>query len=138
MAITPINEYAIALPFSFDAFGSVGSATTQNKIWADRVRSAVGTALGERVLNTRYGVSIPATSFSTITEMEGTVVSEVERVFVEQFPSLTLEEVTPTFSEKTSTIDVEVLYSLPNNDQSSVSVGLVRIDPDEPIIEELR
>jgi hypothetical protein len=49
-----------------------------------------------------------------------------------------LDEVTPVFDAKTSTINVQVLYTLPNKDQASVSIGLARINPDEPIIEELR
>ena len=138
MAITPVNEYAIALPFSFDAFGGVSSATNQEKIWADRLRSAIGTALGERIMRSNYGTEIPLNSFQTVTEMEGVITREIERVFSSQFSRLTLVEVTPTFDPKTSTINVTVLYSLPNRDQASVSVGLVQINPDEPIIEELR
>lgn len=138
MAITPVNEYAIALPFSFDAFGGVASATNQEKIWADRLRSAIGTTVGERIMRSKYGTEIPRNSFETVTEMEGVIVSEIERVFTDQFPLLTLTEVTPTFDPKTSTINVTVLYNLPNRDQASVSVGLVQISPDEPIIEELR
>ena len=138
MAIVPVNEYAIALPFSFDAFGGVLSATNQEKIWADRLRSAIGTALGERIMRSNYGTEIPLNSFQTVTEMEGVITREIERVFSSQFSRLTLVEVTPTFDPKTSTINVTVLYSLPNRDQASVSVGLVQINPDEPIIEELR
>ena len=138
MAINPINEYAISLPFGFDAFGGVASATTQEKIWADRLRSAIGTTVGERLMRTNYGTEIPRNSFQTVTEMEGIVTSEIQRVFSAQFSNLTLVEVTPTFDPKTSTINVTVLYSLPNRDQASVSVGLVQINPDEPIIEELR
>ena len=138
MAIAPVNEYAIALPFSFDAFGGVASATNQEKIWADRLRSAIGTVVGERLMRSKYGTEIPRNSFATVTDMEGLVVSEIERVFTDQFTALTLTEVTPIFDPKTSTINVTVLYNLPNRDQASVSIGLVQISPDEPIIEELR
>jgi phage baseplate assembly protein W len=138
MAITPINEYAISLPFSFNAFGGVTSATSQSKIWADRLRAALGTALGERLLRGNYGTEIPLTTFSTVSEMEEVILREVERVFTAQFPLLTLGEVTPTFDEKTSTINVQVLYQLPNQQDESVQIGLARISPDDPIVEELR
>jgi phage baseplate assembly protein W len=138
MAITLVNEYAIALPFSFDSFGGIAAATNQEKIWADRLRGAIGTTLGERIMRSKYGTEIPRESFTTVTEMEGVVRREVERVFTSQFPLLTLVEVAPTFDTKTSTINVEVFYSLPNKDEVSVSVGLVQIRPDEPLVEELR
>ena len=138
MAITPVNEYAIALPFNFDSFGGVGSTTSQEKIWADRLRSAIGTTVGERIMRSNYGTEIPRESFNTVTEMEGVILREIERVFVAQFPTLTLGEVTPTFDPKTSTINVEVFYNLPNKDEVSVSVGLVQIRPNEPLVEELR
>ena len=138
MAITPVNEYAISLPFNFDPFGGVASATGQEKIWADRLRSAIGTAVGERLMRSKFGTEIPQTSFATVSDMEAVIIREISRVFSSQFPLLTLNEVTPIFDVKTSTINVQVLYNLPNKDQTSVSVGLARINPDEPIIEELR
>ena len=57
-------ERAISLPFSIDSYGNVASTKDQSKIWADRVRSVVGTTVGERLMRPDFGTSIPFATFS--------------------------------------------------------------------------
>jgi phage baseplate assembly protein W len=50
-------EKTIALPFSVDPYGKVTVASDQSKIWADRVRSVIGTFLRERVMRPEFGTN---------------------------------------------------------------------------------
>ena len=43
-------EKTLALPFSVDPYGKISVTSEQSKIWADRVRSVIGTTLRERVM----------------------------------------------------------------------------------------
>ena len=54
-----MSEIAMSLPFSIDPYGKVSSTTDQKKIWADKVRSVLGTALRERVMLPTFGTLIP-------------------------------------------------------------------------------
>lgn len=137
MAGQPVYEYAISLPFRFDDFGSVATTTSQSKIWADRARSAVGTAMSERVLLPDYGTDIPKTLFDDVSFMAELIQNEVARVFEVQLPSLELDETIVTIDESEGTVYAEVRYFLPNKDQDSITIGIASINPDSPIQEEL-
>jgi phage baseplate assembly protein W len=132
-----VNEYAISLPFSIDDFGGFSSTTSQSKIWADRVRSAVGTLLAERVIRPTYGTEIPEGLFDSIESASGRIEPIVEDVFNTYLSPLELEEVQVTLDDLNGTFYIDVLYLLPNKEQTSVSIGLATISQDTPIIEEL-
>lgn len=132
------NEYALSLPFSIDDFGNIGSTTSQNKIWADRVRSAVGTLLTERVMRPSYGTDIPEGLFDSIEAASGLVEPIVEDVFNTFLDPLELQDVLITLDDLNGTFYVDIMYLLPNKEQTSVSIGVATISPDNPITEELR
>lgn len=137
MARAAVYEYAISLPFRFDDFGAVASTTSQTKIWADRVRSAVGTTVAERVLRPEYGTEIPENLFDNVSLVAGLIEPEIAKVFDRDLPELELDEVLITIEEFVGTIYAEILYFLPNKDQTSVSIGIASINPNSPIQEEL-
>lgn len=137
MARSPIYEYAISLPFRFDDFGNIASTTSQSKIWADRVRSAVGTTLAERVIRPDYGTKIPTNLFSDVSKMSALVEDEVQTAFTEWLPALEFDDVAVTVNEAEGIVTAEVSYFLPNKEQTSVSIGIARISSDSPIQEEL-
>lgn len=132
-----ISEKAILLPFSFDSFGSVASTTSQEKIWIDRVRSAVGTAIKERVFLPRYGTEIPVSVFDSLDNAELLINDEVEKAFVRDLPLLTLSAVTSTYDEISGIIEAEIVFELPNREETSVSIGIATIYSNAPITEEL-
>ena len=128
---------AISLPFKIDNFGGVAVTMSQEKIWADRVRSAIGTQLKERVFRTHYGTTIPETLFEDTELMVSTIEEEVERAFIEYLPTLQLDVVEATYDRSQDTIFAEVGYFLPNKDQTSVVIGIARLSTTRPIDEEL-
>jgi hypothetical protein len=93
MAKSPIYERAISLPFRVDDFGNIASTISQEKIWADRVRSAVGTKLNERVLTQEYGTEIPAAALNSPDLAIASIEEEVETAFIRDLPTLELESV---------------------------------------------
>lgn len=137
MSRTPVYEYAISLPFRFDDFGGVASTTSQSKIWADRVRSAVGTTIAERVMRPDYGTEIPTNLFDNVSRISEIVQEEIASVFIRQLPELELDETIVTINEAEGAVFAEVRYFLPNKDQSAVSIGIATINPNFPIQEEL-
>ena len=131
-------EKAIALPFSINSFGRVTDTTEMSKIWADRVRSVIGTALRERVMLPDFGTDIPSSVFETTEEADSQVQTEVIRAFNEQLSALTLDEVTSTFDEFTGVMNVDITYALPNDEVINTSIGLVSLAGTAPIYEELQ
>jgi phage baseplate assembly protein W len=131
-------ERAITLPFSFDSFGSVANTTSQEKIWVDRVRSAVATNLRERVFLPEYGTVIASTVFDSLGDAEELIQEEVSRVFVRDLPLLTLSSVTSTYEEFSGIINCEIVFELPNKEETALSIGVATIYSDAPITEELR
>lgn len=130
-------EKAISLPFAIDAYGKVAQTQDQSKIWADRVRSVIGTTLRERVMRPTFGTIIPYAMFENEDNAQSEIEVEVTRAFTEQLPLLGLSSVTSSADQYTNTLSVEVVYSLPNNEVVSTVVGLVLIQGAEPIYQEL-
>jgi phage baseplate assembly protein W len=130
-------EYAIALPFSVDSYGKVSSTKDQSKIWADRVRSVLGTTVRERVIRPNFGTLIPFALFNTETGAVSQVEAEVNKAFAQQLSLLNLQKVNVTVDQYTNVLTVEAIYGLPNNEVVSTVVGLVLVDGANPIYEEL-
>lgn len=130
-------EVTIQLPFSIDPYGKVSQTIDQSKIWADRVRSVIGTTLRERVMRPQFGTIIPYALF----ESSGTAISEVKaevtKAFASQLPLLRLQSVDVTLDEYTNVLTAEVIYDLPNNEQVTTNVGLILIRGTNPPYEEL-
>lgn len=129
-------EVAISLPFAVDAYGKINSTIDQTKIWADRVRSVVGTALRERVMQPLIGTEIPFTVFETTEAAESIIETTVQHAFEEQLPLLRLQEVTTTTDEYSSAVNVSIIYALPNQEQVTTTLALVSIVGNTPITEE--
>ena len=132
-----MSEKSLALPFSIDSYGKVGTTTEQSKIWADRVRSVIGTSIRERVMRHSFGTLIPYALFENETSAESQIKSEIESAFNGQLPLLTLSTTNVTFDTYTNIFNVEIIYALPNNETVSTLIGLVLIDGTKPIYQEL-
>lgn len=131
-------EVALVIPFSLNPqTGAFVTTTDQDIIWKNRVRMAVQTAFGERVMRPSYGTKISEAAFNTITGFEDTVQNEVRRIFIEQLPLLDLTEVTAIHNEKDNKLTCEITYMLPNKTDSTVSVGVMVVSDINPPYEEL-
>lgn len=130
--MTQAYEHAISLPFTITAYGSVAETSEQNKIWADRVTSAIGTGWGERILRYEFGTKIHTEVYNTISAAESAIKLEVAQAFNKFLPLLTLDEVITAYSAETNSIKVEVTYKLPNQSQDTLVIGNVSIKGNLP------
>ena len=130
------SEVALKLPLSLSD-GNLVISTTQNEIWADRVRIALGTRLGERVMRPNYGTKIGAAMFDTVSSTTDIVTKEVSRVFHEQFPLLEITTINSTFNEILNSLTITVVYLLPNKEQATTEVGIVTVSDTNAPFEEI-
>ena len=84
-----------------------------------------------------FGTLIPYTLFNSETEATAQIQSEVEKAFAQQLDLLTLQQTNVTSDIYTSTLTVEVIYGLPNDEVTSTLIGLVFSQGANPIYEEL-
>lgn len=131
-----MQEKTISLPFSIDPYGKVTQTSDQSKIWADRVRSVVGTTIRERVMRPEFGTKVAFKIFDTEDEAISAIKTEVTSAFNLQLPLLKLIEISSTFDDYSGTVSTEITYSLPNNIVLTTAVGLVYIGQDNPPVEE--
>lgn len=132
-----MSEIVIALPFSIDSYGKINTSIDQSKIWSDRVRSVVGTAVNERVMRPTFGTQIPYTVFNTSESAESEIETEVVQAFEQQLPKLRLQEVTTSTDEYTNSLIVEIVYALPNQEIVTTTLGLASITGTSPTVKEI-
>jgi phage baseplate assembly protein W len=125
--MSQISESAISLPFTITAYGKIGDTTDQSKIWSDRVVSVIGTGWGQRLLRYEFGTKIHTEVYNSITAAEENIKIEIATAFETFLPLLTLSEVITSYSQSTNEISVDVRYKLPNQEETTVSVGTVSI-----------
>lgn len=132
------REYAISLPFSFDSYGNIAKTSNQSEIWTAKVKSAVGTAIGERVMRAGYGTRIPELFFDTQDALSAGIEKEVQSVFDSYLPLLTLNKVDIYYDELLGEMEATIRFSLPNQEVVNTSVSLVIINKNNPPYEENR
>ena len=121
------EEIAIALPFSIDPYGKVTQTKEQSKIWADKVRSVIGTALKERVMRPLFGTNISSFVYEGQNFAELSVQDAVSTAFNNQLQRLQLQSVSSMFDDYTNTLSVDVIYALPNDEVVSTTIGIIAI-----------
>lgn len=132
------NQKAISLPFSIDSFGKIATTTDQAKIWADKVRSVLGTSIRERVMRPTFGTLIPFSLFNSIDNAVDEIEDEVRRAFSKQLQILSLSSVDVKQDVYTNELKITVVYSLPNQETVKTTIGYVAIRGVTPIYEELQ
>ena len=121
----------MTLPFSISAYGSVSTTTSQEKIWADRVRTVIGTLIGERIMRPKFGSDIPVSLFENNSNKESLLTDrledEIDNAFSKFLPLLSLDSVQISFDDFENVVTAEVIYSLPNDEQVSTNIGIATI-----------
>lgn len=131
-------EEALLLPFSLNVqTGKIETTKDQNVIWSNRVRIAIETSLGERVMRPTYGTKIPDALFNTVDEFEIILRREVNKIFVDQLPLLSLVSVSADHDTKYNRLSVEVTYQLPNKNELTTKAGVMVVSDINPPYEEL-
>lgn len=131
-----VSQIAISFPFRIDEFGKVATTISEEKIWADRVRSVVGTTIGERVFRADFGTIIASQMFESAEIVEETIRSEISRAFSKYLSSLTLSDVFITFDDRQTLLEVDVQYTLPTGEESSTVIGIASLNTTDPIRED--
>ena len=132
-----MTEKAIVMPFSLDGAGNIRTTSDQQTIWSTRVRIALGTIIGERVQRPTYGTRVGQFGLDTVSSMEEIVQKEVNRVFSQQLPLLTLVSVDTEHDENSNRLTVTVLYELPNKTEATTKAGIMVVSSINPPYEEL-
>lgn len=102
---------AISLPFRIDGYGRVASTTDRAKINADRVRSALMTSLGERVMRPTYGSLLPQSVFDSFDDVIETTEETVVEAFSRLLPDLTFESLEVLSEDPTSgELSLQITY----------------------------
>ena len=130
-------EVALRLPMTYDSSGSLLVTTTESTMWADRLKIAIGTRIGERVMRPGYGTRVGQSVFNTTSSLEDTVRRDIFKLFSEYFPLLTLGDIKTNFVETTGQVFIEVTYQLPNKKESTTKVGVMVVSSTNPPYEEL-
>jgi phage baseplate assembly protein W len=137
MTAKVVSQIAISLPFSISAYGRVTDTRSQEKIWADKVRSAVGTLVSERVMRPRFGSTVPLTVFDNqFNETAGNLKEAIQKTFAEYLDLLTLDAIDITFDELEGAISAEIIYSLPNEGSTTVNIALATTSRNAALTEE--
>jgi phage baseplate assembly protein W len=137
IALTPVNEIAISLPFKIDSFGTISATVNQSKIWQDRVRSVIGTALGERVYRPGFGCDAANKIYETEEYLMGTIEQDIKTAFQKFLPLLSLDSIEVSLEDFTRTIFAEVTYSTSASAQYLIKVGIASIDGTNTLQEDI-
>lgn len=137
MVTNVTKEVALTLPFTVNAYGAVNSTTDQSKIWADRVRSVIGTNIRERVMRPDFGTRVPMSFMETQSEAEALISTETEIGFARYLPLLSLQSTEVTYDYDLGQINVTITYALPNGDVDTTTLaGIIYLQGNQPSIKE--
>jgi phage baseplate assembly protein W len=136
-----VTSTTISLPFTISSYGTVTSTNSLQKIWQDKVRSAIGTTFGERVMRPQLGTTIPLKQMGTRSVMEQDIRTEISRAFTSYLPSLTLDNILISFDEYQNIITAEILYTIPTSrstpsKQMILNIGIATISGNSQLTEE--
>ena len=129
-------EVAVSLPFALNSYGAINITASQSKIWSDRVLSVIGTLVGERVMQPTFGTEIAQGLFTSTQRMEEVIPVEVEKAFATYLQELTLVDTIIDSDPENGSIYVDIVYGLPNDEQTNTVVALVAIAGKNPPVQE--
>lgn len=128
-------ERAMQLPFTLTKSGVVAATADPEKIWEYRVKTALGTSIGERLFRPTYGLALTDIEFNTESIAREILLREIETAFANNLDNLTLDNVDFSFDRGTGVLSVIVGYYLPNNTLTETTMGIASIAGDSPISE---
>jgi phage baseplate assembly protein W len=115
-------DYAISLPFSFNASGGLGVTSDNKKIWQDRVVLVVMSYLNERVMRPDYGTHVRDFAFETVDDATFFIKNEVQAGFSKWLPNLFLDDVTAVIDPVDNILNITITYSYGPNQADSVII----------------
>lgn len=137
MALQPVRELAMVLPFKIDSNGKIAATTDQSKIWQDRVRSVIGTAFGQRVYRPEFGCEAAGASFEPEQDVVNNIQQQIRKSFQKHLQLLSLKNVVVEIEQETRRILVSIEYSVPQGGRLLTQFGIAFIDGTNTIQEEV-
>jgi phage baseplate assembly protein W len=132
------KETTLAFPFKISPKGTVSTINDQEAIWSNKVKSVVGTLIKERVMMPSFGTRFNEVLWNTEKFAKTNVVTFIEHAFITWLPNLNLEEVVVSDVDTSGQITISISYSLPNEQNSMVSIGIIGISGTQQATEEIR
>jgi len=122
-----VAETAISLPLRLDSYGRILQTYDQSKIWQDRVLSAVGTMVRERVQRPGYGTRLAEYNYAGLSTFAEGAKVEVEKAFSNHLPLLGLLDVDFSIEEAIGKFSIIITYRLPNDKVDTVVVAMTAV-----------
>ena len=116
---------SISIPFQIDGYGKVASNDLPERVWANRVRSVMGTPVGQRVMNPSFGSNLPRNLMSA--PVPGFIDTAVRSAASQWLPDINISSVQVSDNTTTDTeLNVEIVYEIPQSqvDQRTYSVRI--------------
>jgi phage baseplate assembly protein W len=114
---------AISVPFRFDGYGNVATSTTASKIWAGRVRSVLGTPIGQRVMRSDFGSNLPNNLFDVAVTAPGFIEAGVTSAASRWLPDVEIVDVSVT-EDNTNDVSVNITYQTPESTMSGTTYSV--------------
>lgn len=102
------------IPFSLTPNGTVQTTNNPNQIANDRVESLIGTYPGERVMQPKYGVNVPAFVFAPdLVTDQAVLINQIKQALATWEPEIILDSVTPVATQSdVGIIDINIEFTL--------------------------
>jgi phage baseplate assembly protein W len=118
-----VNMKAISVPFRFDGYGNVATSTAPSKIWAGRVRSVLGTPVGQRVMRLDFGSELPNNLFDIAVTTPGFIEAGVTSAASRWLPDIEVVDVEVT-DDNTNDVSVNITYQIPESTISGTTYSV--------------
>lgn len=128
---------SIAIPFKFNEFGQLDTTSNQARFWKDQILLTIFTRFGERVVRPSFGSNVVSALFENSELASEVAVSSIKLAFNTWLPQLSLIELTPVFNEDTDSLEVKVVYVLPNGESDTISLNTAIFNRSGDIIQEI-
>lgn len=119
-----LHQIEIDQSFRVDPQGRIAFTSDSRRILMNRVRTVIGTEVGERVMRPDYGVPLQSMLFEGDDEMTATVIaSDIERALEEYEPGIVVHSVeTDSKDELDGIINVSVTFSAANSPFETLTI----------------
>jgi phage baseplate assembly protein W len=125
----------IAFPFAIDSSGNVNFVSDYAGMQSARVRSALGTLKGERVMRPNFGSGVAHRVFSSGADFRTGIESDIRKVFADWLTNLTLKEIQIGQVELNGSVQVNVTYTTPLDEVLTTTAGVIAVNGDATIRE---
>lgn len=119
-----IRQVELDQPFAVDAQGRIAFTSDPARVLRNRVRSIIGTELGERVMRPEYGVPLTSLLFEGDDEMTATIIAaDIGRALEAYEPGIIVQSVdTDSNDSLDGIINLNVTYSAANSPLETLTI----------------